>query len=402
MERHVDNPNVLLFDAIVRHQINLLRYSSSLKKKIDKLLNETESDILEKIVSRLLTSKGLSSPSEVVRLTTLSKIIKSIRNKAWDKVNKELEEELTDLAKLEGDYINQFFIISSPVVLDTILPSTKTLKAIVSSRPFEGKVLSQWVKRLQEEDLRRIDSAIRVGMVSGESSAAIARRVVGDSKLNGINGVTEVTRRQADAIIRTAINFISNEARAEFINENSDIIEKELFVATLDSRTSAVCRGYDGKTYDVGKGPRPPLHFRCRSLRIPILSGSIISLRPAKSSTEKILLREYAAKNQIDTPSTRDGLPKGMKGSYDIFARKRIRELTSRVPGATSYQNWLRTQTNSFQDEVLGKTKAILYRKGGLELDKFINRQGDELSLSALAKKYQKEFTLAGLDPNRY
>jgi hypothetical protein len=55
-----------------------------------------------------------------------------------------------------------------------------------------------------------------------------------------------------------------------------------------------------------------------------------------------------------------------------------------------------------FQNDTLGITKAKLFREGGLNLDKFVNRNGDELTLAQLAEREAAAFRAAGLDPDKY
>lgn len=70
-----------------------------------------------------------------------------------------------------------------------------------------------------------------------------------------------------------------------------------------------------------------------------------------------------------------------------------------RVPAATTYQEFLARQPAAFQDAVLGKTRAALFRKGGLKLDQFVDRTGTELSLAQLADYNPAAFIKAGFDP---
>jgi hypothetical protein len=53
------------------------------------------------------------------------------------------------------------------------------------------------------------------------------------------------------------------------------------------------------------------------------------------------------------------------------------------VPARTNYDDWLRKQPKSFQAEVLGPGRAKLFREG-MKLDKFVDRDGGELTLSQL------------------
>lgn len=397
-----ENANEALYDAMVRHQIYLQRVSGGLRKQIEKLLNDTEQEIADRIRGRLLNSDGLTSSIEVRRLETLLGMLKRIRGEAWEKVGQTWQDELTAIAKHEPELMASMVTTSAPVVVQTVLPETGLLKAIVKSKPFEGKTLKEWSKSVAAEDIRRIEAQIRLGMVAGESSSDIARRVVGTARLKGTDGVTEISRRNAAAITRTAVNQVTNEARAEFFKANSDLFEEEQYVSTLDSRTTAVCRAYDGQRFEIGRGPIPPLHFNCRSLRVPVLDGELLGSRPQKPTTEKMLLKEYGEKNGLGAITKRQQLPRGTRGDFDKFARGRVRELTGQTPSSTTYQQWLGRQSKSFQDEVLGKTKARLFRDGGLQLDKFVNRAGDELTLSQLAQKHAEAFTAAGLDPSEF
>lgn len=395
--------NEELFDALVRHQILLLRMSGAIRARIQGLLDATEADIREKIMARLANAGGgLTSPAEVRRLDALLSVIRTIRLKAWSQIDEAWVEEVLAVAQAEPEFMSGIVKTVVPVQLTLALPAPELLSAIVTSNPFEGRTLKQWAQSLAAEDLRRIENSIRVGMVQGESTNEIARRVVGTARLRGVDGVTEITRRGAEAITRTAVNHVSNQARQAFLHANSDLFDEEQYVATLDSRTTPVCRANDGKRFPVGKGPIPPLHFRCRSLRVAVLLGDVLGNRPAKPVTERMLLREWSQQNGITAPSSRAGLPYGTKTAYDQFARRRIRELTGQVPGKTTYQQWLTRQSAAFQDEVLGPTRARLFRKGGLTLDRFVNRAGDEIPISQLAKAHADAFRAAGLDPEDF
>ena len=394
--------NQEFFDALVRHQIYLLRVEGSIREKIYRLLNKTEADIAEKIRSRLANAKPGLDPGNIKRLQVLQGIISKIRARAWDDIDELWVEELVNLAKSEPEFISGALKTVAPVTLDTIIPSAATLRAIVNSRPFEGRTLKQWASAIRREDIRRIEDAIKIGMVQGETSQQIARRVVGSAKLKGADGVTEITRKGAQAITRTAIIHISNQAKREFYDENRKLFREELYVATLDARTTPICRSLDGKRFPVGEGPIPPLHFNCRSVRVAVIDGQVIGERPAKPVTEQGLVREFAKGREIDGATRRSDIPRGLRGAYDKFARARVRELTGRVDAKVSYQVWLGRQSAAFQDDVLGKTRGALFRRGGLTLDRFVNRAGDEIPLSELARRHRDAFKAAGLDPEDF
>ena len=391
-----------LRDALIRHQVYLLRYSASLRNRFAALLDATEQDVADQIRKVLRKSDGLRTPADVARLNKLMGLIKEIRGEAWDHASADFEDQLKQLAASEPVFIAGIMSTLSPVELELTMPPERQMIGIVTARPFEGRLLSEWAETMAAEDLRRIQSAIQMGMISGESADEITRRVMGTAKLDGIDGITEISRRQVQAIVRTAVQSVANSVRDEFFQENEDVMDLDLFVATLDGRTTAICRALDGKQFVVGTGPRPPLHFNCRSIRVAVFDGNVLGSRPAKAGTRRELLDEFAQKNDLEDVATRDDLPYGLKTKFDAYERQRIRELTGQVPAATTYQEWLSRQSVAFQNDVLGKTKADLFRKGDLTLDKFVSVSGKELTLEQLALKYPDAFTRAGLNVDDY
>lgn len=395
--------NEELLDALIRHQTYLLRYSGYVRNRIWSILDRTEGDIAMRIRDKLRDSAGLTSPVEVRRMEALMAAIEAMRRESWEEATRFLLDEMEQLAYQEPIALRGIMTTVAPVVVETVMPATRLLRAIALSRPFEGRVLKDWAATMEAEDIRRIHAAIQLGMVAGETGAQIATRVVGTGALNNADGALELTRRQVQAIARTAVQHVANSARAEFLQENAGVMVGEQFVATLDSRTTPVCRANDGKVFPVGTGPRPPLHFQCRSLRVAAFDGERLGYRPFKSSTTKQLLREFADANNLKTvPKSRNDLPRGTKGAFDDFSRKRVRELTGRVPASTGYQAWLRNQSKQFQEDTLGVTKAKLFREGGLTLDKFVAASGSELTLAQLAAKHASAFKAAGLDPEDF
>lgn len=398
-----EDPNQVLHDALVRHQVYLLRFSDTVKAKIVDLLNEAETDLQDIIERRLANATGgLDTSAEMQRLQTLLQIVSNARRGMWSKIDEVWLEEMVKVAQQEPTSYAQSLKTSSPTILEITIPTARALKAIVNSHPFEGRTLKEWSKKIANDDIKRIEHEIRKGMVEGQGAKDIAKRIIGTAKMKGQDGVTQITRNNAEAITRTAINAIASEARRLTAQENKDILQFELFVATLDSRTTPICRATDGEVFEVGKGRQPPLHFNCRSLRVPLF-GEAIGKRPSKAVTEKQLLREWAKKNGLSsTPTSRDDLTHGTKTRFDEWARGRIRELTKQVPAKVTYQEWLDRQSAAFQDDILGKTRGALFRRGGLTLDKFVNRAGDEINLHDLARLERQAFIDAGLDPDAY
>jgi SPP1 gp7 family putative phage head morphogenesis protein len=389
-------------DAMLRHQTYLLRYAGNVRNKMLAILQRTEESLSDKIRSRLAGNKGLTTSAELRRLNALMESIRKIREPAWKKANEVMREDMIALSSAESVSVDGIVKIALPVQLDTVMPSARLLRSIAVARPFQGQILADWSASMEADDLRKIHNAIQLGMTAGEDMATIARRVIGTEALQFDDGVMQMTRQQVQAVVRTAVQHVANHSRTAWFLENSDIVTTERFVATLDSRTTPICRANDGKEYPLGKGPVPPLHFQCRSLRIAALDGVLAGERPAKPFVERELVDEYARENGLGKVRNRDDLPRGTKGDYDKWARKRIGEMVGPVPADTTYNEWLKSQSKTFQDDTLGTTKAKLFRDGGLQLDKFVDRNGNELTLEQLASKEKEAFRAAGLNPDDF
>ena len=62
-----------------------------------------------------------------------------------------------------------------------------------------------------------------------------------------------------------------------------------------------------------------------------------------------------------------------------------------------NYNSWLGKQSKSFQVDALGKTKAELFRKGGLTVDKFVDRLDNPLTLEELKQTFPTAWEKANL-----
>lgn len=86
----------------------------------------------------------------------------------------------------------------------------------------------------------------------------------------------EVSYSNAEALVRTEVNQISNRATVKSY-QDSNIVEKFQFLATLDNRTSDICIVTDKKVFPLKEAQIgitvPPLHVRCRSTTVPFFEN---------------------------------------------------------------------------------------------------------------------------------
>ena len=124
---------------------------------------------------------------------------------------------------------------------------------------------------------------IKVSKTQEETKRAIYKALESDGMLTEeavIEALGTTTVKSANARIETAIRTTSfeaiNEARYQFFSdpELRGFVEALEYSAVLDDRTTEICSQLDGETYgmdsEVWATFRPPNHFNCRSILIPV------------------------------------------------------------------------------------------------------------------------------------
>ena len=252
-----------------------------------------------------------------------------------------------------------------------------------------GYTVEKAFRGIASRELSNFKQTVRTGLLSGEPTEDIVRQLMGNlefgqragtplqAALSGDAGF-KMARHQIRTVVRTSVNQVSNAASKQVYKANEDVTEKYRYVATLDSRTSALCASLDGQEFEYDKGPEPPQHFNCRSTTVAV----------------------------IDWDGLRKKYP---KLKFDDPAEGKRAAAGGMVPADTTYGKWLhgqRAKTKSGklsqftpgprQIEALGKEKAKYFNRlankyGADEaIKKFVRTDGTEISLAQLKKRYPK------------
>ena len=113
-------------------------------------------------------------------------------------------------------------------------------------------------KKVLEKDLKRDIYRILDGKTDVNKIEKTIR--------NKFNQDAHKTKR----LLRTEVARVQNEVNEVWAKDHD--MKQQLFMATLDNKTSTICRDYDGKVYefDDSDKPIPPLHPNCRSLLVNV------------------------------------------------------------------------------------------------------------------------------------
>lgn len=381
--------NQAYFNAALRHQIDVRRFQAGEIRAAIKLLSRADRDFVAKLRERL-ARLGQTTDFTSRRWKTLLSDIRTLRRVAIEELKTKTAGTLREFSVSETAREAALLERAIPIEVSMATVPVEQLRAIATTEPFRGNRLQEWFETLARSDQKRLREAIQIGMVQGEGIPAIIKRVAGTKEASFADGALASTRREAEAIIRTGVNHVSNSAREEVWDANSDIISALRWTSTLDGRTTPICQARDGMMAPVGDKPlpegaepldppgaRPPAHVNCRSVMVAVIDGvGVLGNRPAVRDTRRPDDRE----TDFRAEARRTGRP------IQEIRAEWARENIGTVPAKQTYDSWLRQQPAAFQDEVLGPGRAKLFRDGSLSLDQFVDASGKELTLEALQK----------------
>jgi len=358
-----------LYNSITMHSVNLMRVEESLVRDMRRLLKSLEKDII-----KALRDIDPTGPlQETYRTQRLMKLLQQTREmvaSSYKKGATKLTGELIDLAQVEGSFLQGAINSSVHAELATA-GITRTLASEIARTSFiQGSQLSEWFSRLSSNTVLRVSDEIRKGMFAGETVGDMVRRIRGRAGPGGYyGGVMQTTTREATALVRTAAQTISNNARDRLLAENSQVVKGRGALVTLDLRTSDTCKGRSGNQWTMDGKPMPetntsesypgppPWHFQCRTTIIPILK-EWSELSPKVKST---------VKDRETTQASMNG----------------------QVSAKLDYEGWLRKQPKADQLEALGPTKYSLWKEGKLESFRdLLDQSGRPLTVAELQAKY--------------
>jgi SPP1 gp7 family putative phage head morphogenesis protein len=359
--------NETLLDSSIRHGVGLQRYSAGLQNKITAILNRADADIEATLLRRYSAIAGRggvdTGPATTARLEQIRNEIRGVLDGPYDQAARTITGSMQDLVQHEAAFQAEMITSVVPINVSFTIPSMQQLMAVVDTYPLRGRLMKDWASSLKAGQVQRIDEALKIGYVNGETVDQMARRIRGTKAAGYSDGVLEVGRREAQAIVRTAVSGFSARAREITYAENDDLVTGVTYVATLDGRTTPICRSLDGKVFPPNEGPRPPQHWGCRSSTAPAL----------------VPWKELG----VDVKD----IPESTRASMD-----------GQVPESTTYQTWLFHKPAEFQDDILGPTRGKLFRSGGLTLDRFVDKAGRQYTLDELRRHDAEAFKKAGLD----
>jgi len=405
-------------EALYRNAIDLNRYSNSVARRVINAYN----DIIIDAVNQLRTIDELSAPVKAARLRAiLAQLKDSLATWAGDAT--ELTAlELQGIAQLQSEFVTdqlrralpagardavrtveispqfaQSVVTTDPTQINVVALSDDLYKSVYGADALarqagsgvfnltaaqgtmitlpNGSTVEKAFRGIAVDQAERFSQVVRQGLLTGETTPDIAKWLIGSlqfgeraktvGQLVAAGGqATAVADNQVIALVRTSINQVANAASQQVYEANQDITKKYRYVATLDTRTSSICRALDGREFEYGKGPTPPQHFNCRSTTVPVIDYDELGFAPPPPA------KRASAGGQVPADvSYGDWLANKQKGESDadLLARQ------AKALGAEKAKYFRRLAEDRGPDQAIAK---------------LVRDDGSELTLDQLRARY--------------
>lgn len=283
-KKAVTNLSTILADRAIGRVLALQRFAAGQNREVQKMLVE-----LERSLAADLEASGVGEVIAASRQRTrLENLLESTRDairETYSEINKTQRTGLLGLVKVEQDFLVKDATTVIGVDITGITLSPQQLRVIASDTLIEGAPSKEWWSKQAGDTQQRFANSVREGMLRGEDNRQITSRVRGTKAGGYKDGVMEVPKRQAETLVRTSVQSVSNEARQQLYEENKDIVKGIQWVSTLDSRTTVTCMALDGKQWSlpdyepIGHDipfPGATAHWGCFTGEVPVEASTEI------------------------------------------------------------------------------------------------------------------------------
>lgn len=375
-------------DQFVARRVNLLRYSATVERKIHGQLKTLEEELVQRLQD--MASTGATS-YKIARAEAMLKQTRATINTRYGLIDTSVKGDLRPLADAEQAWMKKMSKQVFNTNIFSVAVAPETLTEIVKNTLIRGAPSADWWAKQATDLQQSFASQVRLGILGGETNDQIVQRIRGTStgrrsvielasgekRIVGdfSGGIMNVRTYQAKALVRTSVQQVANDTNEAVYQENQDILKGRQLVATLDMRTTPLCRGLDGGCWDFNGDPleespvqepwpgNPPYHWQCRTVCVPLTK-----------SWKDLIKEANKGKLPAGMSKTLKEIPEGTRASMD-----------GQVAATETYETWLQGKPEAFQKEILGEARWQLWSDGKVSLREMVDQSGRPLTLKELA-----------------
>lgn len=375
-----------LRDLVLSHRLGLNRLANGEARELLKLVTRLEKEIRRRLRQRLALAEltgGDSGPVTTLRLDALLEDLQALHRATFRDLNSKLRDSMVELAAVEAELARaQLTRVIPPEILAAYPVAGVTaqkLRAIVTSKPFRGRLLRNHFRRIEANSWKGVTEAFETIISAAITEGTGPAKAVRDlerlilSKRKASRGVlAKITRPQLSTLTRTAIGHVSQASRLATYRRNSGkdgVIKGYLWLSVLDLRTTlGYCWPRDHKVYSLNyepighslswSGGPGRIHFNCRATFVPVLKS----------------WRELGLK--------RAELPRTARAS-----------MNGSVPARVTAPVWVKKQLSNPESRrtlqrVWGRRRVELFESGKLSIDDMVKDDGGVWSMKHLVRTF--------------
>ncbi len=357
------NLNSIILNELTALTSQMPRLEASLVNDLKRSFALFQSEMLAEVARFDVTGVNAMSYREK-RAIALIESVKDITATAYRDFSKQTERELLAIANVtSGSYIS---IVNSAVQAELLTKTldSEQLRYLVKNSVIDGATSKEWWAKQAKDTQFKFNNAIQDGIIKGEPIDIITRNIRGTKALNYNDGFMNTAYRNARSLTQTSVANVANAARIETIQANDDVVDGIQWVATLDGRTTQICRSLDGKVWDLNYNPikhsqlwpGTTAHWNERSTQI----GYIKAFDKLPAAKRKAL--------------------EGTRASID-----------GQIAESVNYNDWLRTKNKTnpaFVKETLGSGKYKIWLEKDLTMTDMVSQSNNPLTVAQLKAKF--------------
>lgn len=325
------------------------------------LLSEADSRNFEKLLEAYKNKTGaqkrevlaeLEAPAYKNRMKRLDDINKSINKLINAVASKERDEIDKTMRKVyESSYHHAVYEAARMSGLDLqTAPIDEGALETILKKKWSGQNYSERVWNNTQKVADALKEELMIGALTGKTEKEMTDSI-NEQFLSG--------RNKARRLVRTESSYIHNEAHFQAYKDYG--IEEYRFVATLDLRTSQICRERDGSVYRVNDKKigvnAPPMHPWCRST-------TIMNLDDETMHNLERFARDPVTGERMKVPADET-----YKEWYQRMVEKHGAEAINTAGKSTKnyssdkvqYQNYINVLGNKFVPDTLEEFQKIKY-----------------------------------------
>lgn len=232
-----------IHNTLIRESIDLARYEAGLRARVLRLLETLGRDLVKE-----LAAAGLDTPRTDWQRARLRELLKAAEQRAsevYGEVDALTRKELGGLVEVSADRV--VMGVNKAIGADLLQKLNWTeeqLAALADENLIFGASSGTWWKRQAVDYAQGFADQMRMGQLRGEALGDLVKRV---------RGLQDISRRNAEALVRSSVISTANEAHLAAYRANSEVAAGVEWVATLDRKTCLVA----GTPLMTPSGPVP-------------------------------------------------------------------------------------------------------------------------------------------------